>query len=1021
MDIPDEGQEQINKRKAMQAVMRDSTLSPQERQQKMRDIISGKIPAASVPSQPPAATPPAPEPSPPAPAAAPAKEYKMDMPDESTSQVNKRKMIQEVMRDSSLSSQEKQKKIQQIMAGKIPASANSAAANEPSPPPQQQSAPPPAPAKEYKMDIEDESNAQINKRKLIQEVMRDSSLSSQERQKKIQQIMTGKMVQSSPPGSDAQPPPPQASSDSGLTDEQKNLKQAMLDQRRQERQNQDGSQQPTPPRRPPDAISNGIDPGQQKEQQDRRSQARSIRIQGRQPSVASQPGAQARGISTGHSEAQNVKQTMLNQVHSGRGQQHRQQQEQQKQYGTSPRAQRPPNQPNMPGMGGMPPPNQNYAQQPQPMMGMPPAAAAGYPPAAQQAYGQPNMHGKGMPPPSQNYAQLPPQQQQMHHQPPPNANIEMSQILHNKEANFAQQRAAASEMQQLERDLAVKSTDIPTDSDLPNQPPASNDHSVVEPQSRSLPPIGGGDVQPREEGPPTETSPVVDSSTPTGGAVENGGIEAFVADTGVEALKVDTVMSEREEEEVDNLKRRRLLCRIGGILCLSSIAIIVAVVVVFAGGSGSGGGGDAADPTESPTSAPTASPTLQLLGDFRGVLEGFYDDKALFETAFSSTTSPQYRAAAWATQESTATFDANHPRLLSRYALAAFYFATGGDNWLECGRGSTVCAVGEWLDDGNECDWFAIDCDDDNVVTRLFFPPSDGLGNNLVGTLPYELALLSGLNFILIELNEKLTGTIPTSWSPRMSSLTYLSLHDNAISGTFPSLIVADNPFLKTIDFGFNKFKGSLSGLGVVSQSLESLLLVANEFTGTIPSGINQLEALVTLELHDNDLSGSIPPELYDLTNLRLLHLYNNPKMNGKLSEDIIQWSEMQNLRLENTGIGGELPVNLFNVTELQFLVLSNAQFSGTIPEEIYQMTSLREARFDNNKFSGPIPDTLPLLVPVGNSVLNGLRLHGNDIVGTIPQIVCDAIGTARLDLKELTADCATDPPEVECSCCTCF
>jgi hypothetical protein len=64
--------------------------------------------------------------------------------------------------------------------------------------------------------------------------------------------------------------------------------------------------------------------------------------------------------------------------------------------------------------------------------------------------------------------------------------------------------------------------------------------------------------------------------------------------------------------------------------------------------------------------------------------------------------------------------------MVTRYALATLYFATNGDNWVQCGRDSTNCDVTqEWLTAENECDWYAIECADpengDYSVVKIFF------------------------------------------------------------------------------------------------------------------------------------------------------------------------------------------------------------------------------------------------------------------------------------------------------------
>lgn len=156
MDVPEEEQAQVAKRQAIQAIMRDTSLTPQEKQQKIQQFMATGGQGAPAPA--PASTPaPAPEPSPQAAPSAP----------------NKQALMSAVMRDTSLTPQEKQKKIQEIMAG------GTVAAPTPAPEP----APVPAPAAE--------PAPPVSKQTLMAAVMKDTTLTPQQKQLKIQDIMKG--------------------------------------------------------------------------------------------------------------------------------------------------------------------------------------------------------------------------------------------------------------------------------------------------------------------------------------------------------------------------------------------------------------------------------------------------------------------------------------------------------------------------------------------------------------------------------------------------------------------------------------------------------------------------------------------------------------------------------------------------------------------------------------------------------------------------------------------------------------
>lgn len=199
--------------------------------------------------------------------------------------------------------------------------------------------------------------------------------------------------------------------------------------------------------------------------------------------------------------------------------------------------------------------------------------------------------------------------------------------------------------------------------------------------------------------------------------------QAFVAgEEKPEVIGAMEVVTDAAIEEEDNQKRKRLLRIGGGVFCLLLIAIVVPVAIVVPGG----GEDKLVNVTDSPTMAPSAPPTAALFAELLDTLQPLYPSDESFEEAFSSYGTPQYKAADWATTVAPIGLSGSDPRMISRYALATFYYATNGDNWERCGISSTNCDEGrEWLTAENECDWLAVECADrdggDYTVLELFF------------------------------------------------------------------------------------------------------------------------------------------------------------------------------------------------------------------------------------------------------------------------------------------------------------
>jgi hypothetical protein len=190
------------------------------------------------------------------------------------------------------------------------------------------------------------------------------------------------------------------------------------------------------------------------------------------------------------------------------------------------------------------------------------------------------------------------------------------------------------------------------------------------------------------------------------------------------------VVTDAAIEEEDQYKRRRLLRLGGGIFCCLLLIIVVPVAIVVPGGEED----KVFNTTDSPTMAPSAPPTGSTFAELLNTLLPLYPDDESFEEAFSSYDTPQYQAADWAANIAPLGLAGDDPRMISRYALATFYFATNGDGWERCGVASTNCDDGrEWLTAENECDWLAVECaegDDDHTVLELFFRTCRMLGKN---------------------------------------------------------------------------------------------------------------------------------------------------------------------------------------------------------------------------------------------------------------------------------------------------
>lgn len=196
---------------------------------------------------------------------------------------------------------------------------------------------------------------------------------------------------------------------------------------------------------------------------------------------------------------------------------------------------------------------------------------------------------------------------------------------------------------------------------------------------------------------------------------------------------------------------------------------------------------------------PTSSPTAEGDPDLEYFLQVAIPDYT--RAALARLNSPQNKAFQWLKNNNTLLASYSTSKRLQRFALATFFFATGGDRRWENRTG--------WLTDDDECTWFSNSeewatatnsgsdtpvCDSEQSMMRLSL-----VANNMRGTFPLELSLLTSLEVLEMPRNI-LTGFLPSTLG-EMSLLRSIRLFDNYLSGTLPSEL-GDMPSLEFLDVG---------------------------------------------------------------------------------------------------------------------------------------------------------------------------------------------------------------------------
>ncbi|XP_078150384.1 uncharacterized protein LOC144545712 [Carex rostrata] len=294
--------------------------------------------------------------------------------------------------------------------------------------------------------------------------------------------------------------------------------------------------------------------------------------------------------------------------------------------------------------------------------------------------------------------------------------------------------------------------------------------------------------------------------------------------------------------------------------------------------------------------------------------------------------------------------------------------------------------------------------------------------NKLSGQIPISLSNCSAIKLINLNSNNFI-GAIPDSIGT-LQNLYFLDMDTNQIKATgddwrfFDSLI--NCTFLQLLDLGNNQLQGMLPGsIANLSTSLYYLGLDMNPISGNIPAEIGKLTNLKYLELgltfiegtipkeigklwnlgllglEGNMLSGKIPSTLGNLTLMNALHLENNA-FTGSIPEELSKMQVLGALNLSNNKLIGSIPKKLFNLHSLSIsLDLSNNYLNGSLPPEIGQLKNVAEVHLSNNKLTGQIPSTIE-----GCQILQILHLDGNQLNGSIPFSLSNMIGLQDLDIS---------------------
>ncbi|CAI5999187.1 unnamed protein product, partial [Closterium sp. NIES-65] len=191
---------------------------------------------------------------------------------------------------------------------------------------------------------------------------------------------------------------------------------------------------------------------------------------------------------------------------------------------------------------------------------------------------------------------------------------------------------------------------------------------------------------------------------------------------------------------------------------------------------------------------------------------------------------------------------------------------------------------------------------------------------------------------------------------------------NNFLSGGLPTSLKASNS-LKTLNLAGNGFTGHLPDFSLWHVNLERLALNHNNFTGSIPDSISTLTSLNGIILNNNHLNGSIPSAIFSMTNLASLYLANN-RLSGRLPSDISRLEKLEQLWLDNNNIEGTLPPAICSLPELWRIMMSNNYLYGPLPDCIFNKC-VNQIDVSGNSLYGRINRNFRSMVADGDALIN--------------------------------------------------
>ncbi|KAL5648478.1 hypothetical protein ACJX0J_039287, partial [Zea mays] len=247
--------------------------------------------------------------------------------------------------------------------------------------------------------------------------------------------------------------------------------------------------------------------------------------------------------------------------------------------------------------------------------------------------------------------------------------------------------------------------------------------------------------------------------------------------------------------------------------------------------------------------------------------------------------------------------------------------------------------------------------------------------NHFAGTLvPDHVGNLSSNMRLFAAYDNMIAGGLPATIS-NLTDLEILHLAGNQLQNPVPEPIMMMES-IRFLVLSGNRLSGTIPWNAATNlKNVEIMYLDSNEFSGSIPSGIDGQMGLIS----ENQFTSTIPASLFHHDRLIGIDLSQN-LLSGTLPVDIIL-KQMDRMDLSANRLVGSLPDSLGQLQMMTYLNLSLDSFHGPIPPSFEKLISMKTLDLSHNNISGAIPKYLANL-----TVLTSLNLSFNELRGQIPE-----------------------------------